>query len=116
MAHLHVKTPNGTAYSIDLDTVTSQGSTPSTGENGENGWCKLPNGLIIQFGRSRNSRKFMFPVEFNSTNYTPLSCHLGYSPTATALNDSSDTHTTTYQWVELAHGVGDFIWLIAIGY
>jgi len=48
MAHLHVKTPNGTAYSIDLDAASQIGSIPSSGNNG---WGVLTNGAIIQWGQ-----------------------------------------------------------------
>ena len=48
MAHFHVKSPDGTAYSIDLDVInTNRGSIP---DSGNNGWSVLTNGVIIQWG------------------------------------------------------------------
>ena len=44
MAILHVKTPNGTTKTVDLETMNITSSLQ------QNGWCKLPNGLIIQWG------------------------------------------------------------------
>lgn len=43
MAILHVKTPNGTTKTVDLETMNITSSLK------QNGWCKLPNGLIIQW-------------------------------------------------------------------
>ena len=43
MAILHVKTPNGTTKTVDLETMNITSSLQ------QNGWCKLPNGLIIQW-------------------------------------------------------------------
>ena len=48
MAILHVKTPNGTTKTVDLETMNITSSLQ------QNGWCKLPNGLIIQWGRLTN--------------------------------------------------------------
>jgi len=64
MAHLHVKTPGGTTYSIDLDTInTPSGSVPSN-------WAYLPNGCIIQWGRITNYGIITFPMEFPSECYS----------------------------------------------
>ena len=43
MAILHVKTPNGTTKDVNLETMNIESSLE------QNGWCKLPNGLIIQW-------------------------------------------------------------------
>ena len=44
MAVLHVKSPNGTSYSM---TIVTSGTTESIQANG---WCKFPNGLMLQWG------------------------------------------------------------------
>jgi len=74
MAHLHVKTPGGTTYSIDLDAInTPSGSVPSN-------WAYLPNGCIIQWGQdtepdTNNPRKdITFPIEFTSV-FTAIACN-----------------------------------------
>ena len=43
MATLYVKTPGGTQVSVNLATMNIESDLQ------ENGWCKLPNGLIIQW-------------------------------------------------------------------
>ena len=43
MAILHVKTPNGTTKDVNLETMNIESDLQ------QNGWCKLPNGLIIQW-------------------------------------------------------------------
>ncbi len=48
MAILHVKTPNGTTKTVDLETMNITSSLQ------QNGWCKLPNGLIIQWISDRS--------------------------------------------------------------
>ena len=45
MATLHVKTPNGTQYDLDLDMIKA-----STGSLTTNGYATFPNGCIIQWG------------------------------------------------------------------
>ena len=43
MATLYVKTPGGTQVSVNLATMNIESDLQ------QNGWCKLPNGLIIQW-------------------------------------------------------------------
>ena len=56
MAILHVKTPNGTTKTVDLETMNITSSLQ------QNGWCKLPNGLIIQWGRNQCINDIVFPI------------------------------------------------------
>ena len=62
MAILHVKTPNGTTKTVDLETMNITSSLQ------QNGWCKLPNGLIIQwFMLSKDgtpSYTYTLPISF----------------------------------------------------
>ena len=64
MAILHVKTPNGTTKTVDLETMNITSSLQ------QNGWCKLPNGLIIQWARlDINERTFFsytYPISFTA--------------------------------------------------
>ena len=68
MAHLHVKTPGGTTYSIDLDAINTSGGSVAT-----NGWCHLNNGLLFQWGvpdESTTSADYRsFPITFNNIPY-----------------------------------------------
>ena len=80
MAILHVKTPNGTTKTVDLETMNITSSLQ------QNGWCKLPNGLIIQWlgipvenigtatGTSANNS---CPISFSDVNYGILVCTSG---------------------------------------
>lgn len=43
MAYIYAKSPNGTTQSINIDTMNITSSLQ------QNGWCKLPNGLIFQW-------------------------------------------------------------------
>ena len=50
MAVLHVKSPNGTTKSINLDTMNIEVKHASTDTTTDpNGYCLLPNGLLIQW-------------------------------------------------------------------
>ena len=60
MAVLHVKSPNGTTYNM---TIVTSGVTESLQPNG---WCKLPNGLLIQwlaFTGTKNSAGYDWRIE-----------------------------------------------------
>ena len=61
MAILHVKTPNGTTKTVDLETMNITSSLQ------QNGWCKLPNGLIIQWFEASGTR------DSNNTTWVPIS-------------------------------------------
>ena len=81
MAHLHVKTPGGTAYSIDLDVVTnitnqSGGSKPTGTDVNRKGWLYLPNGCIIQFG-GKQAGNVTFPISFNTDIYSVTTANFG---------------------------------------
>jgi len=91
MAHLHVKTPNGTAYSIDLDAASQIGSIPSSGNNG---WGVLTNGAIIQWGvaslsKSQGDKTITFEISFASACYTMV--------TASSNSESGSTYDYFYQ-------------------
>ena len=45
MAKIHVKTPNGTTYELNLESVSSNGCYVNN-----NGWAYFPSGIIIQWG------------------------------------------------------------------
>ena len=47
MAYIYAKSPNGTTQSINIDTMNITSSLQ------QNGWCKLPNGLIFQWSRAK---------------------------------------------------------------
>ena len=55
MAVLHVKSPNGTDYNMNLNNLAS-----NSGGIGGQGWAPLPNGVIIQWGASSQDQDYMF--------------------------------------------------------
>lgn len=92
MAHLHVKTPNGTTYSIDLDAtafdwVSNSYFTDSITSNPNfgSGWCRLPNDLILIFGFG-----YVPNNNFGTVIYLPLSITKAYTLLATDIQTSSD--------------------------
>ena len=85
MAHLHVKTPGGTTYSIDLDVANSGGGSVT-----ESGFAYLNNGATIQWGTDRtdeyriNDHTVTFPISFGTACYS-VQINPGY---ATSLDGS----------------------------
>ena len=80
MAHLKVKTPGGTTYSIDLDAINANGgSAPSSGNGG---WGILTNGAILQWGLTSPgdtvSTPYSVPFNQDFTNavYCTFICHM----------------------------------------
>ena len=53
MAILHVKSPNGTTHTLDLETMNITHQYPTFDDPLAWGWCNLPNGLLFQFGTSQ---------------------------------------------------------------
>lgn len=80
MATLHVKSPNGNTYNM---TIVTSGVTESLQHNG---WCKLPNGVIVQWVGTTESDAWLFAINFNTyaialtqhvtTNGTPVAVTL----------------------------------------
>ena len=72
MATLYAYSPNGTQATLSYSVI---GFTQSLQQNG---WCKLPNGLILQWGLysgTQDSREteigpFSFPISFSSDVYS----------------------------------------------
>ena len=71
MAILHVKTPNGTTKTVDLETMNITSSLQ------QNGWCKLPNGLIIQWISDRSkflTNSLIAVLDCVENSVTPVLC------------------------------------------
>ena len=71
MAILHVKTPNGTTKTVDLETMNITSSLQ------QNGWCKLPNGLIIQWISDRSkflANSLIAVLDCVENSVTPVLC------------------------------------------
>jgi len=66
MAKLYTKMPNGATKSIDLD-ATSFNWTANSSIN-ENGWYKLPNGLLIEWCRRNNVENVVNSVAGSNSN------------------------------------------------
>ena len=66
MAILHVKTPSGTTKTVDLETMNIESSLQ------QNGWCKLPNGLIIQWQTAYYSSNVYPPTNFTTALFAIL--------------------------------------------
>ena len=65
MAKLYAKAPDG---SDALLSIVITGFTQSLQQNG---WCKLPNGLLFQWGyTSENNKVIKFPIDFISSVYS----------------------------------------------
>ena len=79
MAILHVKSPNGTTYNM---TIVTSGTTESLDTTG---WCRLPNGLIIQWTDVTTGNggwfDWWFPIVFTSFR----SCSFCHGPGAEAV-------------------------------
>ena len=65
MAKLYAKSPSGE------DALLSISITGFTQSLQQNGWCKLPNGLLVQWRQSErvstsNSNYKYFPINFNT--------------------------------------------------
>ena len=60
MATLYAYSPNGTQATLPVNVM---GFTQSLATNG---WCKLPNGLIFQWGRYSSAKTYTFPVSFST--------------------------------------------------
>ena len=77
MAILHVKTPNGTTKTVDLETMNITSSLQ------QNGWCKLPNGLIIQWSQPQlrgtpvGAYSYLYyPIQFSNNIFSIVTNHL----------------------------------------
>lgn len=74
MAVLHVKSPDGTSYNM---TIVTSGVTESLHDQG---WCKLPNGLIFQWGNHKPGNEyFVFHIAFPTYVAATLSKPYGAS-------------------------------------
>jgi len=77
MAYIYAKSPNGTTQSINIDTMNITSSLQ------QNGWCKLPNGLIFQWfeigernANNRNSGNMVDTIVLASSLPIQWSCGL----------------------------------------
>lgn len=71
MAILHVKTPNGTTKDVNLETMNIESDLQ------QNGWCKLPNGLIIQWISDRSkflANSLIAVLDCVENDVTPVLC------------------------------------------
>ena len=70
MAVLHVKSPNGTSYNMNLDCIKSD-----SGSKAQNGYAYFPSGILIQwglgYGGSNIGASCQFPIRFPSAS---MSC------------------------------------------
>lgn len=76
MATLYAYSPNGTQATLSYSVI---GFTQSLAQNG---WCKLPNGLILQWGYCKGfiNNKIPFPITFNSVYYViSTMCSIGFA-------------------------------------
>ena len=64
MATLHVKTPNGNQYNINLNDINKSG-----GVSEDNGYATLPNGYILQWGYCEISPEYSGDELWNDINY-----------------------------------------------
>lgn len=72
MATLYAYSPNGTQATLSYSVI---GFTQSLQQNG---WCKLPNGLILQWGNKSTTSaitttKFKYPISLKDTPLLALS-------------------------------------------
>ena len=118
MAILHVKTPNGTTKTVDLETMNITSSLQ------QNGWCKLPNGLIIQWlGRKTttwtsewstvvlplaNPNEYRSAIAVSSWRYHTISV-------TTVGNDNwSKINVSSYDTRGSQSGTGDYLMYILV--
>ena len=88
MAILHVKTPNGTTKDVNLETMNIESDLQ------QNGWCKLPNGLIIQWRQAdvHGQEEIYLPISFTSDYYVGLfaSRQTGFNTATTISAQAAD--------------------------
>lgn len=76
MAKFYAKAPDGTDATLS---ITVEGFTQSLQQNG---WCKMPNGLILQWGKiiakDTYQTKFTFPIPFNKSSFIVELTRLDY--------------------------------------
>ena len=128
MAKLYAKAPDG---SDALLSIVITGFTQSLQQNG---WCKLPNGLLIQWSGPLTVDFYMtiyldieFPIQFSNELFVTSFCDSGtiWNDTAvlglcvgfTYINNESDNnkmriyskifrnHTTTNEWVQTGYSM-----------
>lgn len=82
--------------------------------NAQTGWTKLPNGLIIQWGRSTGTSPVKFPLKFPNACYTVVHSH-----NATHVHDFGNSiiigDTTTTEFKFYSWGNTAYVNWIAIG-
>lgn len=84
MATLYAYSPNGTQATLSYSVI---GFTQSLQQNG---WCKLPNGLILQWGLYSDPQPTKFPINFS---------HIPYNVLAICDSDSNnDNFTDAVNW------------------
>ena len=71
MAKFYAKAPDGTDATLS---ITVEGFTQSLQQNG---WCKMPNGLILQWLETPSSLETVsFPIAFTANIYSAELCFI----------------------------------------
>ena len=113
MAKLYVKSPNGANHNM---TIVTSGVTESLEHNG---WCKLPNGLIVQWIGTTADDLWVFAINFN-TYAVALTQHVTTNGTPVAVTIINEVPLSGFYSLQYAcnsmiqvHGP---LYGIAIGY
>ena len=100
MATLYAYSPNGTQATLSYSVI---GFTQSLQQNG---WCKLPNGLILQWGKG--STKISFSISFSNIEFVFVQraywnsqpAHADYTMDTENLAKRTKSSVYCYRWTE----------------
>ena len=115
MAKLYAKAPDG---SDALLSIVITGFTQSLQQNG---WCKLPNGLLFQWSQAyatpSNSNDRYFPPPLETTALSIQAIHSGRDGNVNIINSNrGENWNITYyfktNWTEFPNGIQIFYLLI----
>ena len=112
MASLHVTTPAGTTYTLNLDTINI-----NSGSSNQIGWAYLPKGSIIQWGQSGTNEDVYLPISFTAWKIS-VAMHIGSSDVINIVGHparSTDTSISFYMHSDSPETHLAVHW-IAIGY
>lgn len=110
MAKFYAKAPNGSDATLS---ITVSGFTQSLQQNG---WCKMPNGLILQWAAGKyyvsNLGNYSFPISF--PNIKPL---IIYQETpGDDSGDYSPVVTRAYSQTKPTKDISNYFGVFSIGY
>ena len=114
MAVLHVKTPNGTTKSINLETMNIDYGVEPTSS-----WFKLPNGIIIQWGHGvQTETDIIHPITFTTIKSCAMAIHIGTNPIPNIILYSTHESSTdsSYFLTDYPSSSQITIYWITIGY